>query len=90
MKGAIDELVERDHILDEAGYRYSLRNEIYVNRETRKVFSREFVEDHTEEEIRKCMERPSAKSWQFYFNDDPPAGVRRELIRLLDNGHAND
>ena len=81
MKGAIDELVARDQILEEAGYRYSLRNEIYVNRATRKVFSREFVEDHTDQQIQECMERRSAKGWQFYFNADPSAGVRREGLR---------
>lgn len=91
MIGAIDDLVARDRLLEEAGYRYSLRNDIYVNRAERKVFSVEFVEEHTDEQIRaRMMERPPAKGWQFYFNDPPSAGVRRELTRLLDNGTKDD
>lgn len=90
MQGTIDDVVARDRLLEEAGYRYSLRNDIYVNRAERKVFSLEFVEDQTDEQIReRIMERPPDKGWRFYFNTDPSPGVERELTRLLDNGNTD-
>ena len=87
MKTAIDELVARERLLEDAGYRYSLRNEIYVNKAERKVFSQDFVEDHTDEELRgRIAEHNSSGDWKFYFTAEPTTGVKDRLIRLLSNG----
>lgn len=71
-------------ILDGAGYAYSFDRQMYVNRKTRKVFSVEFVQDHSEEQIRKYIQKYSdTQDWQFYFNSRPSDSVRHELESVL-------
>jgi len=73
----------KSQILEEAGYVYSLDRMIYVNRKTRKVFSEEFVDDHSEDELQKCIDEKSSGEWRFYFNGPPSESVQRELVSLL-------
>jgi hypothetical protein len=67
-------------ILDEAGYSYSFDRQMYVNRKAKRAFSVEFVEDHSEDDIR---ERTSGLEWRFYFNSSPSEAVRHELESVL-------
>lgn len=75
----------KQQILEDAGYFYSFDRKIYVNRNARKVFSVEFVEDNRERdlEVRIHEPAPSNGEWAFYFNSDPSAAVKRELSALL-------
>ncbi len=74
----------RDELLEEAGYHFNFERALYVNRQTKKAFSIEFVEDHTDEEIRERIDRGGSDgTWSFYFNSDPSDSVRRELERVL-------
>ncbi|MEX2303934.1 MAG: hypothetical protein WD733_23515 [Bryobacterales bacterium] len=74
----------KSQMLEEAGYVYSLDRMIYVNREARKVFSEEFVDDHNEDELQKrIIENTEGQTWRFYMNSPVSAGVRRELETLL-------
>ena len=72
-------------MLEKAGYKYSLDRSIYVNRDTKKVFSIEFVEDHSAQELRRELLRSNRENgWQFIFNGTPSTAVKRELTALLD------
>jgi hypothetical protein len=71
-------------ILLQAGYRYNFDRDLYVNRDARKAFSLEFVDDASEEELaRRIRENGDGSGWRFYFNAVPSEGVRRELERVL-------
>jgi hypothetical protein len=71
-------------ILREAEYAYNFDRMVYFNRRTKKVFSVEFVQDHSEDEIQKCInERPSGPEWRFYFNSPPSAAVQHVLASVL-------
>lgn len=74
----------KTEILDDAGYAYSFDRQMYVNRKTRKSFSIEFVEDHSEDEIRKYVrEHADGPEWRFYFNAKPSEAVKHELESVL-------
>jgi hypothetical protein len=74
----------KSQILDEAGYSYSFDRMIYVNRPARKVFSMEFVDDNTEENLQRCIdEEPTADGWHFYFTSPPSDEIRHDLENAL-------
>jgi len=74
----------KQHLLDIAGFSYNFDREIYVNRETRKVFSVEFVEDHDAKTLEECIrEEIRENGWHFYFNHVPSDPVRRDLEAVL-------
>jgi len=74
----------KKQILQDAGYEYSFDRMIYFNRGTKKVFSVEFVEDHSEDELQRLIsEKPKGEGWCFYFNSPPSKAVKRELESLL-------
>lgn len=78
-------LATKQHILESAGYTYNFDREIYFNRNTKKVFSMDFIEDHGEEEIEQRIRRETdGTEWQFHFNSEPVAeAVKRELELVL-------
>ena len=80
-------ITAKTQILEDGGYVYNFGREVYVNRQARKVFSREFVEDHTEEILAAKVEEPvtatATGNWHFYFNDPPSDGVKRALSAIL-------
>jgi hypothetical protein len=75
--------MKRD-ILLKANYRYNFDRDLYYNRKAKKAFSLEFVDDRSEEELRRRIEEGTGgNGWKFYFNSPPPEGVKRELERVL-------
>ena len=72
-------------ILENAGYAYSFERMIYVNRDARKAFSVEFIDDHSEGELEDRINEPTPQTgeWHFYFNSGPSDAVKRELSALL-------
>ncbi len=78
-------LATKGQILQDAGYAYNFDQMVYFNRAMKKVFSIEFVEDHDETELRKCIsEETNGSDWRFYFNNRfPPEAVKRELENVL-------
>jgi hypothetical protein len=78
-------LTSKSQILRDAGYVYNFDRMVYFNRATKKVFSVEFVEDHDETRLQKCIsEETNGADWRFYFNKPyPPEGVKRELETVL-------
>jgi len=75
----------KQRILEDAGYAYSFDRRSYVNRQARKVFSIEFVQDHSEGELQACIEEPAPPrgEWHFYFNSPPSEAVKQELYAIL-------
>ena len=77
-------LAAKSKTLEDAGYVYSFDRQAYVNRKAKKVFSVEFVEDHSDEELQKRIrENASGSGWRFYFNSEPSDAVKRELESVL-------
>jgi hypothetical protein len=75
----------KKQILDQAGYHYSFDRMIYVNRDARKAFSIEWVQDHDEADLEAHINDPAPPDgdWRFYFNSPPSEAVRRELSAVL-------
>jgi hypothetical protein len=81
---AVKTVDSKSEILEKAGYIYSLDRMMYVNRQARKVFSEEFVDDHSDDEIRRCVDEGTGEQgWRFYVNSPLSEGVKRELETLL-------
>lgn len=76
-------MTEKRELLRTAGYTYNFNREVYVNREDKKVFSLEFVEDHAQPELRQKIAEQNVSGWRFYFKASPPPPVQRELENLL-------
>lgn len=77
-------LSRKREILMQAGYVYSFDREVYYNHETKKVFSLEFIEDHSVEVLAgRIAEVNGGAAWRFYFNAAPSDTVRRELVVAL-------
>jgi hypothetical protein len=74
----------KQDLLREAGYAYNFNRMLYFNRQAKKAFSAEFVDDNDESELeRRIHEEGDRNGWRFYFNSPPPDAVRRELERVL-------
>lgn len=74
----------KEKILRDADYVYHFDREMYFNRESRKVFSAEFIADHREDEItRRIEETETGNGWKFYANSPIPASVQEELESVL-------
>jgi hypothetical protein len=78
-------------LLENAGYYYNFDRLVYVNRDARKAFSIEFVQDHNDTDLAaRIKETISPAEWRFYFNVAPSDAVKRELSAILGNGRTND
>jgi len=74
----------KERLLRQAGYSYHFDRLAYVNREARKVFAVETIEDHGEDWlVRKLAEPNTSGAWKFY--DEPAAGIRRAFVTELEN-----
>ena len=80
----MSELLRKHNRLEAAGFVYNFERDIYVNRQTKKRISVEFLEDHEALVIGKCIEEDVAgEDWKFYFNATPAASVVRQLESVL-------
>jgi len=72
-------------LFDGAGYEFEIEHAVFVNWQARKVFSSEFVQAHSLEELNECVNvHPTPAAWRFYFNDPPGPYVRRKLEEDLE------
>lgn len=77
-------LAKKRALLEDSGFVYGFDREVYYNRDSKKVFSVEFVEDHSAEELAKCIgENTGGSDWRFYFNAAPSNSARHELEEVL-------
>lgn len=75
---------EKTNLLNAAGYRYNLDRMMFVNRQVKKAFSTEFVDDHPEADIAARIQEPhNEQEWRFYTNWPILPGIERELKRVL-------
>ena len=75
---------EKTSLLDKAGYAYNFDRMMYINRNVRKAFSVEFIDDNPESEIASKIEEPkSVEEWQFYTSLPMSEGTRKELKKVL-------
>ncbi len=56
--------------------------QLYFNRNAKKAFSVEFVEDNSEEELKRRIEETPGADWQFFFNNPPSDAVQRQLASV--------
>jgi hypothetical protein len=77
-------VASKQQLLEDAGYAYSFDRLSYVNRDTRKIFSIEFILDKPEAEIKARIDEAIAPGeWRFYFNSEPSEAVKRELSAVF-------
>jgi thermostable 8-oxoguanine DNA glycosylase len=76
--------MKKNDILREANYRYDFDRDLFINRAAKKAFSIEFVDENTQEDLRRLIqENTNGGGWKFYFNVPPTEGAKRELERIL-------
>jgi len=74
----------KSDLLIQANYRYNFDRDMYVNRNLKKAFSIEYVDDTPETEIAdKIQEKTDSSHWTFYTNLALTDGIQRELERVL-------
>jgi len=77
--------MKKSEILFAANYRYNFDRDLYVNPSTKKAFSLEFVDDHTQEDVLRGIQEPSdPEAWTFYFNVRPSDSIKRLLEQDLE------
>ncbi|STX50466.1 Uncharacterised protein [Legionella busanensis] len=73
-------------ILNSNGFQYHFVRHIYYNKQSKKIFSEEIIEDNTEDWlINKIQEKNNTGSWQIYFNEGCTFDLQKELISELDS-----
>lgn len=76
---------KKQQLLKGEGYRYSFDRQVYFNRNAKKAFSVEFIEDNSEDDIAQLIRDDSPNpGWRFFFNREPSAAVRQELANVLE------
>ena len=84
--GTTADLSAKISLLEETGFKYDFVREIYFNRQSRKAFSVEAIEDHDERWLR---DRINAKipdeGWSFFFNSPPSKAVQGDLEAILNS-----
>jgi hypothetical protein len=77
-------LTDKTHLLKTAGYIYNFDRMMYINRDAKKAFSYEFVDDHPQEDIKAKIQEPNFEGdWLFYTNLTMSEGTKKELKRVL-------
>jgi hypothetical protein len=71
----------KDPILRAAGYAYNFDRLAYYNRSAKKAFSVEWVEDHTDKELREELSKTNnSGEWLVYAEPQPSERVKREFL----------
>ncbi len=72
---------EKYEFLSKHGYMNHFKRALYFNRESKKLFSVEAIEDHDMNWLCKSVETPNImKTWQFYFNQPISPESIKEII----------
>jgi hypothetical protein len=70
--------------LTAAGYAYNFDRMMYINRQAKKAFSIEFIDDNPESVIASRIHEPNREQdWCFYTSLTMSKGVEKELKRVL-------
>ncbi len=75
---------EKTQLLDSAGYAYNFDRMMYINRQAKKAFSIEYIDDEPVSKIESKIQEPNPKrDWLFYTNLQMSPGTEKELKRVL-------
>jgi hypothetical protein len=68
----------KETFFEKHGYRWDPRIEAYVNREEWKIFSKEYIDDHSFDTLlSKLREEHGPNQWKIYFNTEAPMDIRQ-------------
>lgn len=70
-------------LLEKYGYQYNFYRMLYFNRDAKKIFSFEFIEDNDEDKLETMMKERNKEEWQFYANKPLSAQVRNDILKEL-------
>jgi len=77
-------LSTKTHLLDGAGYAYNFERMMFINRQAKKAFSVEFVDDQPESKIKSLIQKPNVEAdWLFFTSLPMSEGTKKELKRVL-------
>jgi hypothetical protein len=75
---------EKARLLDSAGFAYNFDRMMYINRQAKKAFSVEYIDDNPESEIASRIEEPTDNAdWRFYTSLPMSEGTEKELKKVL-------
>lgn len=74
---------KKERILESEGYKYNFDRQLYFNRQAKKAFSIEFIEDNPPDELERRIHEEPGQDWAFFFISPPSDAVKRELISVL-------
>lgn len=75
------EIKKKQFLLEKEGYKYHSSRTVYFNHATKKMFSKEFIEDKDINQIQKNIRAPKIDSqWEFYFNQDLSTEAKQEIL----------
>ena len=76
---------EKKEILEKANYQYHFSRMIYFNRETKKIFSYEAIEDNDPDWLEQTInEDHDLNEWHFYFNEEPSGEIKSDILKELE------
>ena len=74
----------KEPILKAAEYVYDFHRMAYYNRAARKAFSVEWVDDHSDQELRHALDEPNESGeWQVYVEPRPAQSVINQFIAAI-------
>ena len=75
---------QKKEILERANYKYHFTRTIYFNRDARKVFSLEAIEDNDPQWLSDRINMATrSDEWEFFFNTVPSDKIKTEILREL-------
>jgi len=79
------DIEKKKAILEEHGFYYDHKKELWFNRALRKIFSEIYVDDHDEKYLIKDIEETKEHfgEWQWYCNEEPSEEVKKDILNQL-------
>ena len=75
---------QKKEILEKANYHYHFSRSIYLNRDNKKIFSLEAIEDNDLDWLNdKIKMVPTTNDWMFFFNEVPSEKIKKEILQEL-------
>lgn len=66
----------KETYFEKQGYTWDARIEAYVNKQEWKIFSKDYIDDHSFDTLlTNLQEQHSANRWKIYFNTESPLDV---------------
>ena len=73
----------KKQLLEEAGYKYNFDLEIYFNKQFKKIFSLNAIDDHDEAWLVDRLAETTKNEWKFYFNEPPSEKIEKNILSEL-------